>query len=58
MLTADPNIDPNASLISEIQEVSPSLEAAAGAASAVGSGGHGLEARSSPNGLVEAAYEP
>lgn len=39
VLTADPNIDPNASLISEIQEVSPSLEAAAGAASAVGSGG-------------------
>ena len=39
VLTADPNIDPDASLISEIQEVGPSLEAAAGAANAVGSGG-------------------
>ncbi len=37
--TADPNIDPEASLISEILEVSPSLQAAAGSASAVGSGG-------------------
>ncbi|WP_419841002.1 glutamate 5-kinase [Candidatus Poriferisodalis sp.] len=39
ILTADPNIDPDASLISEILEVSPSLQAAAGSASAVGSGG-------------------
>ncbi|WP_419946248.1 glutamate 5-kinase [Candidatus Poriferisodalis sp.] len=39
VLTADPNIDPDASLISEILEVSPSLQAAAGAANAVGSGG-------------------
>lgn len=39
VLTADPNVDPEASLISEILEVSPSLQAAAGSASAVGSGG-------------------
>lgn len=39
VLTADPSIDPDASLISEILEVSPSLQAAAGSANAVGSGG-------------------
>lgn len=39
VLTADPSIDPDASLIAEILEVSPSLTAAAGSASAVGSGG-------------------
>ncbi len=39
VLSADPSIDPEASLISDILEVSPSLEAAAGSANAVGSGG-------------------
>ena len=39
VLTADPNRDPDASLISEILEMSPSLQEAAGSASAVGSGG-------------------
>jgi glutamate 5-kinase len=40
LYTADPNLDPSASLISEIREITPQIEAmGGGSASAVGSGG-------------------